>query len=213
MSNFNVKDNISMLVDFYEFTMSNGYFKNGFKDKTVVFDLFFRKIPDGGGYAIMAGVEQIIDYIKNLKFDDDDIEYLKGQGIFDEEFLEYLRNFKFTSSVWAIPGSPIMCWIPIFLPKCVPPFRKMWNWSIGIITRWIRIFTKSLLKDTANLTVNRLWEPEFGSGAVSGTIRNSAAKPTGLVSTAAAIRTSKKFSLPCGAMTARSVIGIQPGLA
>ena len=118
MSNFNVKDNLSMLVDFYEFTMSNGYFKNGFKDKTVVFDLFFRKIPDGGGYAIMAGVEQIIDYISNLKFDDEDIEYLKSKGKFDEKFLEYLRNFKFTSSVWAIPeGTPIFPMEPVVIVK------------------------------------------------------------------------------------------------
>ena len=116
MSSFNVKDNLSMLADFYEFTMTNGYFKNGFKDKTVVFDLFFRKVPDGGGFAIMAGVQQIIDYISNLKFEDDDIEYLKSKKLFDDEFLKYLRDFKFSSSVWAIPeGTPIFPSEPVVI--------------------------------------------------------------------------------------------------
>ena len=118
MQSFSMDKNLSMLVDFYEFTMSNGYFKNGFSDKQVVFDLFFRKIPDNGGYAIMAGVEQIIDYIKNLKFSDEDIDYLRKKGKFSEEFLTYLKNFKFTSSVWAIPeGTPIFPMEPVITVK------------------------------------------------------------------------------------------------
>ncbi|MBQ1815765.1 MAG: nicotinate phosphoribosyltransferase, partial [Ruminococcus sp.] len=100
--------NLSMLCDFYEFTMSNGYFKNGFYKRNVYFDVFFRKVPDNGGFAIAAGLEQVISYIKNLHFSDDDISYLRTKGIFDEQFLEYLSNFKFHGDIYAVPeGTPV----------------------------------------------------------------------------------------------------------
>ncbi len=106
--------NLTMLTDFYEITMTNGYFEHGLKDKIVCFDMFFRRVPDKGGYAIMMGLEQLIDYIKNLSFDDEDIAYLKGRGIFSEEFLDYLADFKFSSDVWAIEeGTPIFPHEPI----------------------------------------------------------------------------------------------------
>ena len=106
--------NMTMLTDFYEITMSNGYFEHGMKDKIACFDMFFRKVPDNGGYAIIMGIEQLIDYIENLKFSDADIEYLRGRNIFSEEFLIYLKNFKFTSDVWAIEeGTPIFPHEPI----------------------------------------------------------------------------------------------------
>lgn len=112
------KENMAMLCDFYEFTMSNGYFKNGFYKKNVYFDVFFRKVPDNGGFAIMAGLEQAIEYIRELHFDDEDIEYLKSKGIFDEQFLEYLRNFKFSGDVYAIPeGTPIFPNEPVMTIK------------------------------------------------------------------------------------------------
>jgi len=95
--------NLTMLVDFYELTMGNGYFNKGVQDKIAYFDMFFRKIPDDGGYCIMAGVEQLIQYLSNLKFTNSDIEFLKSKNLFSEEFLEYLRNFKFECDVWAIP--------------------------------------------------------------------------------------------------------------
>ncbi|MBQ7950142.1 MAG: nicotinate phosphoribosyltransferase [Clostridia bacterium] len=115
---FNSNINLSMLTDFYEFTMSNGYFKNGMKDTIVAFDLFFRKIPNDGGYAIMAGLEQLIEYIKNLHFSKEDVAYLRNKGIFCEEFLEYLENFRFSSSVWAIPeGTPIFPMEPVVSVK------------------------------------------------------------------------------------------------
>lgn len=115
---FNSNINLSMLTDFYEFTMSNGYFKNGMKDTIVAFDLFFRKIPNDGGYAIMAGLEQLIEYIKNLHFSKEDVAYLRKKGIFCEEFLEYLENFRFSSSVWAIPeGTPIFPMEPVVSVK------------------------------------------------------------------------------------------------
>lgn len=103
-----------MLTDFYELTMANGYFQNGFKDTICYFDMFFRKVPDNGGFAIMAGVEQLVEYLRNLVFSDDDIDYLSSKNIFSQDFLEYLRAFKFSCDVWAIPeGTPIFPGEPI----------------------------------------------------------------------------------------------------
>lgn len=103
-----VKENLTMLADFYEFTMANGYLENNMEGKIAYFDMFFRSIPDDGGFAIMAGVEQLLDYLNNLKFSEDDINYFKSTGIFGEKFINYLENFKFTCDVWAIPeGTPI----------------------------------------------------------------------------------------------------------
>ncbi len=108
------RDNLTMLSDFYQLTMANGYFEHGYADKIVYFDLFFRKIPECGGFAIMAGLEQVIDYLKNLKFTDEDIEFLRAKKCFSEGFLEYLRNFKFACDVWAIPeGTPIFPMEPL----------------------------------------------------------------------------------------------------
>ena len=112
------KLNLTMLCDFYELTMGNGYFENGFKDKITYFDLFFRRCPDGGGFAIAAGLEQIIDYIQNLHFSTEDIEYLRGRKLFSEEFLQYLADFRFTGDIWAVPeGTPIFPHEPIITVK------------------------------------------------------------------------------------------------
>ncbi len=100
--------NLSMLMDFYELTMANGYFESGEKDTIAVFDMFFRNIPDRGGFAIFAGLEQLIGYMQNLRFDEEDIAYLRGRGMFSEEFLQYLANFQFSCDVWAVPeGTPV----------------------------------------------------------------------------------------------------------
>ncbi len=107
-------ENLTMLCDFYELTIANGYYKTDIKDKITYFDVFFRKIPDGGGFAIAAGLEQIIEYILDLKFTDSDIEYLRSRGIFDEQFLEYLKSFKFTGDIYAVPeGTPVFPGEPI----------------------------------------------------------------------------------------------------
>ncbi len=104
----NAKRNLTLLTDFYELTMANGYLENSMGDIISCFDLFFRSVPDKGGFAIMAGLEQAIDYLKSLKFTEDDIEYLRTKGIFSEKFFDYLRSFKFECDVWAIPeGTPI----------------------------------------------------------------------------------------------------------
>lgn len=108
------RSNLTMLTDFYEITMANGYLRNGLKDRIAYFDMFFRRIPDGGGFAIMAGLGQFIDYIKNLSFGERDIEYLRGKGQFTEEFFDYLKEFRFTCDVWAIPeGTPIFPGEPV----------------------------------------------------------------------------------------------------
>ncbi|MBR3560358.1 MAG: nicotinate phosphoribosyltransferase [Oscillospiraceae bacterium] len=102
------KLNMTMLCDFYELTMGNGYFQCGFKDKITYFDAFFRSVPDKGGFAIAAGLEQLIDYIEDLHFTAEDIDYLRSRQLFSEEFLEYLRDFRFTGDIWAIPeGTPV----------------------------------------------------------------------------------------------------------
>lgn len=108
------KLNMTMLCDFYELTMGNGYFENGKADKICYFDVFFRKCPDEGGFAIAAGLEQVIEYIQELHFSDADIAYLRGRQMFSEGFLEYLRNFKFHGDIWAVPeGTPIFPREPI----------------------------------------------------------------------------------------------------
>ncbi len=107
--------NLTMLTDFYELTMGNGYFKCGMKDRIVYFDVFYRDNPDGGGFAVVAGLEQVVEYIRDLHFDEDDIEFLRSKGCFDRDFLKYLKNFSFTGDIWAVPegtvvfpGEPLM---------------------------------------------------------------------------------------------------------
>ena len=110
-----ISRNLTMLVDYYELTMGNGYFREGMKDKIAYFDVFYRKNPDDGGYAIVAGLEQVIEYVNDLHFDKEDIDYLRQRGCFKEDFLEYLRGFHFTGDIWAVPegtvvfpGEPLM---------------------------------------------------------------------------------------------------------
>lgn len=98
---------LELIADFYEFTMANGYFAKNMNE-IAYFDVFFRKIPDNGGFVIFAGLEQIINFIKELHFDEDDINYLKSKNMFSDGFLNYLKNFKFTGDVWAIPEGTVV---------------------------------------------------------------------------------------------------------
>ncbi len=108
------KINLTMLCDFYELTMAHGYFEHGYKERITYFDLFYRRCPDGGGFAIAAGLEQIIEYIQELRFEPEDIEYLRERKLFSEAFLDYLANFKFTGDIWAVPeGTPVFPKEPI----------------------------------------------------------------------------------------------------
>ncbi len=111
------KQNLTMLTDFYELTMANGYFLEGMGDKTVYFDLFYRRNPENGGYVIAAGLEPLIDYLKNISFSEDDLAFLKNKGM-DDRFLDYLRHFKFSCDVWAVPeGTPVFPYEPIVVVR------------------------------------------------------------------------------------------------
>ena len=110
----NEKLNLTMLCDFYELTMGNGYFEKGYKDRICYFDVFFRQCPDGGGFAIAAGLEQIVEYIRDLHFEPEDIAYLRERKMFSEDFLSYLANFRFSGDIWAVPeGTPVFPREPI----------------------------------------------------------------------------------------------------
>lgn len=162
------KWNLTMLTDFYEFTMANGFFAEGYKEKTAYFDMFFRRIPDNGGFAVMAGLEQLIEYLKNLKFYDEDIEYLRSKGLFKEEFLEYLKNFRFECDVWAIPeGTPIFPGEPVVTVRG-PVIQAQFVETMILIT----INHQSLIATKANRIVRAAQGRavmEFGSRRAQGT--------------------------------------------
>lgn len=191
------KWNLTMLTDFYELTMANGFFAEGYRDKIAYFDMFFRRIPDNGGFAIMAGLEQLIEYLKNLKFYDDDIEYLRSKGIFKEEFLEYLRNFKFECDVWAIPeGTPIFPGEPIVTVRG-PVIQAQFIETMILLT----INHQSLIATKANRIVRAADGRnvmEFGSRRAQGTaaavLGARAAYIAGCFGTACAL-TDKEFKV------------------
>ncbi len=106
--NNNTAKNLTMIMDLYELTMSNGIFDSDRRNEITYFDMFFRRVPDDGGYAIMAGIEQLIEYMNNLEFSDDDIAYLRGLKLFSDGFIDYLKNFKFTCDVWAMPEGTVI---------------------------------------------------------------------------------------------------------
>ncbi len=129
-----MKMNLTMLTDFYEFTMSQGYFEAGFSEQDVVFDMYFRKVPDDGGYAVMAGVSQLIDYIKQLHFDDQDIAYLRSLDMFHEPFLDYLKQFNFRCDIYAVKeGTPIFPNEPIVV-VCGPAMQAQFVETMILLT-------------------------------------------------------------------------------
>ena len=143
---------LELVADFYEYTMSNGYLNKKMENQIAYFDVFFRKVPDEGGYAIIAGLEQIINYIKNLSFDEEDINYLRKQNKFSEEFLNYLENFRFTGDVWAIPeGTVVFPNEPLITVRAQlrKNWRKSWRLSMWIreqcTVRWHTIFYRTAL--------------------------------------------------------------------
>lgn len=159
--------NHTMLTDFYELTMANGYFRDGMGDKIAYFDMFFRQVPDGAGFAIMAGVEQLIEYLENLKFEKEDIEFLRSKGIFEEEFLKYLENFEFSCDVWAIPeGTPIFPNEPIITVRG-PLIQAQFVETMVLLT----INHQSLIATKSNRIVraaNGIPVMEFGSRRAQG---------------------------------------------
>ncbi len=192
------KNNYTLLTDFYEFTMANGFFCEGYRDKIVYFDMFFRRIPDDGGFAIMAGVEQLIEYLKNLSFSEEDIQYLEQKKLFSPEFLDYLRSFKFTCDVWAIPeGTPIFPHEPIVVVRGPAPQAQFIETMI-----LLTINHQSLIATKANRIVRAAeGRPvmEFGSRRAqgySGAILGARAAYLGGCVGTACTQTDREFKVP-----------------
>lgn len=159
--------NLTMLVDFYELTMANGFFENGRGNEIAYFDMFFRKVPDNAGYAVMAGVQQVIEYLNALEFTAEDIEYLRSKNMFCEDFLEYLKNFHFECDVWAIPeGTPIFPNEPLITVKG-PAIQAQFIETMILLT----VNHQSLIATKANRIVEAAQgRPvmEFGSRRAQG---------------------------------------------
>ncbi len=202
------QENFAMLCDFYEFTMSNGYFKNGFYEKNVYFDVFFRKVPDDGGFAIAAGLEQVIDYIRELHFEDEDIEYLRSKGIFDEGFLKYLKSFKFSGDIYAVPeGTPVFPNEPIITIKA-PAIEAQLVETFVLLS----INHQTLIATKANRIVRAAQGRavlEFGSrraqGASGAVLGARAAYIGGCAGTACTL-TDELYGVPAGGTMAHSWI-------
>lgn len=203
-----IKDNYTMLTDFYEITMANGFFNEGYKDKIVYFDLFFRSLPDNGGFAIMAGVEQMIEYLKDLHFDDDDINYLRSKNMFSEAFLNYLADFKFECDVWAVPeGTPVFPGEPIVIVRG-PSIQAQFVETMLLLT----INFQTLIATKANRIVraaNGRAVMEFGArraqGAYAALYGARAAYIAGCSGTSNVL-TDKKYSVPALGTMAHSWI-------
>ena len=161
------KLNMTMLCDFYELTMGNGYLKAGLHNRITYFDVYFRTVPDGGGFAIAAGLEQLIDYIEDLHFDEQDIEYLRSKGIFCEEFLDYLRNFRCTGDIYAVPeGTPVFPGEPMVIVRA-PAIEAQLLETFTLLT----INHQSLIATKANRIVRAAKGKavmEFGSRRAQG---------------------------------------------
>ena len=200
------KLNMTMLCDFYELTMGNGYFRNGYKDRITYFDVFFRKVPDQGGFAIAAGLEQLIDYIENLHFSEEDIAYLRGRNLFCEEFLDYLRNFHFTGDIYAIPeGTPVFPREPLVVVRA-PSIEAQLIETFTLLT----INHQSLIATKANRicrAANGRTVLEFGSrraqGADAAIIGARAAYIGGCAGTACTI-SDQLYGVPAGGTMAHA---------
>ncbi len=202
----NLDRNLTMLCDFYELTMANGYYKSGMKDKIVYFDVFYRDNPDHGGYAIAAGLEQIVEYIKDLHFTEEDIAFLRRKGCFDEGFLQELRTFRFTGDIWAIPegtvvfpGEPLMT---VRAPVMEAQFIE--TYVLMMINHQSLIATKAsrIVRAAKGRAVS-----EFGSrraqGADAAILGARAAYIGGCHSTACTI-SDEAFGVPAGGTMAHS---------
>ena len=198
--------NLTMLCDYYELTMGNGYFDHNMGDKITYFDVFYRQNPDMGGFAICAGLEQVVEYIQNLHFEPEDIEYLRGRNMFSEEFLDYLKNFKFEGDIWAIPeGTPVFPREPIMTVRA-PAIQAQLLETYLLLT----LNHQSLIATKAN-RICRAAEGrtvlEFGSrraqgidGAVTGA---RAAYIGGCAGTACAV-SDTRYGVPAGGTMAHS---------
>ena len=192
------KWNLTMLCDFYELTMANGYFLKGFQEKITYFDIFFRRVPDGGGFAIAAGLEQLVEYIKDLHFSPEDIDYLRGRNMFDEAFLDYLAHFRFTGDIWAVPeGTPIFPNEPIFTVRA-PAIQAQMVETYALLC----INHQSLLATKANRVVRAAEGRavmEFGARraqGAEGAVNGARAAYIGGVAGTATVLSDQVFGVP-----------------
>ncbi|ERI90142.1 nicotinate phosphoribosyltransferase [Clostridiales bacterium oral taxon 876 str. F0540] len=214
IKNFNVRNerNLTMLVDFYELTMANGYLDNNVGDKIAYFDMFFRRVPDGGGYCIMAGVQQLIEYMSNLSFTKDDIDYLRNKNIFSDKFLSYLENFNFTCDVWAVPeGNPVFPNEPLVVVKG-PIIQAQFVETMILLT----VNHQTLIATKAN-RICRAAEGkpvmEFGSRRAQGydgAIYGARASVIGGCSSSACTIAEEMFGIPAAGTMAHSWVQLFP---
>ena len=206
------RENHTMLTDFYEITMSGGYFETGIAEEIAYFDLFFRKVPDGGGFAIMAGVDQAIEYLSNLKFTEEDISFLKKKGLFSDAYFDYLRNFKFECDVWAIPeGTPIFPGEPLVTVRG-PLLQAQFIETMMLLL----INHQSLIATKANRIVRAAQGGavmEFGTrrahGASAAVLGARAAYIAGCIGTACAV-SERDFGIPALGTMAHSWVQVFP---
>ena len=204
--------NHTMLCDFYELTMANGYFQSGMADQICYFDVFFRTVPDGGGFAIAAGLEQVVEYIQNLHFDDEDIQFLRGKGCFDEKFLDYLKGFHFSGDMWAVPeGTPIFPNEPILTVRA-PAIEAQFVETFILLT----LNHQSLIATKANRIVRSAdGRPvsEFGSRRAQGPdAANLGARAAYIAGCAGTADTQAEelFGAPAGGTMAHSWVQMFP---
>ena len=206
------KLNLSLLCDFYELTMGNGYLKAGYQDRITYFDVFFRDVPDNGGFAICAGLDQFIDYVENLRFSEEDIRYLRSKGLFSEEFLDYLRHFQFTGDIWAIPeGTPIFPREPILTVRA-PAIQAQLIETFALLC----LNHQSLIATKANRIVRAAdgrMVLEFGSRRAQGTdaaITGARAAYIGGCKGTACALLDRVFGVPAGGTMAHAWVQMFP---
>ena len=204
--------NYTLLCDFYELTMANGYFQTGMAEQICYFDVFFRTVPDGGGFAIAAGLEQVIEYIENLRFDEEDIDFLRSKGTFSEEFLTYLKGFRFTGDIWAVPeGTPIFPGEP-FMTVRAPAIEAQFIETYLLLT----LNHQSLIATKSNRIVQAAGGrpvSEFGSRRAQGSdgavLGARAAYIAGCVGTACTLA-DQMYGSPAGGTMAHSWVQMFP---
>lgn len=206
MSFVTADSNLTMLTDFYELTMSNGFLENGKGDQIVYFDLFFRRVPEGGGLAIMAGLQQVIDYLNQLHFTEEDIAYLRSKGLFSEGFLEYLADFRFVCDVWSVEeGTPIFPHEPIMTVRG-PAIQAQLIETMLLLT----VNHQSLIATKANRIVRAAGDRqvmEFGSRRAqgySGALMGTRAAYIGGCSSTANVLADREYGIPAVGTMAHS---------
>ncbi|MCI8331649.1 MAG: nicotinate phosphoribosyltransferase [Clostridiales bacterium] len=207
-----LKDNYTLLCDFYELTMANGYYNTEMKDKIAYFDVFYRSVPDEGGFSICCGLEQVVEYIDNLHFTADDIEFLRAKGVFNEDFLSYLRGFHFTGDIYAVPeGTPIFPGEPILTVRA-PAMEAQFIETFILLT----LNHQSLIATKANRIVRAAeGRPisEFGSRraqGVEGAILGARAAYIGGCAGTACTISEQRYGVPAGGTMAHSWVQMFP---